>query len=305
MNNTSKTPAPPQIGSQGTAQTVPQATQQGAPPEAYAAFVRIYMEWIEKGANGQATIVEKSVRSAKQTYSKYASSNGLSTHGIFGHKGSILYGMEFDEYVSQTWIEFKDKCTDVDEFAVYLQKDFEKKLSGGMAQYLIQRQKQFNNMKEQFLKKVFKKWDSDTQSLNGVALDTYLNNEYNRRSVEFAKMKKDFEDETMIIYPSLEKLLQKLSRNMISRQHYSVKKAANCADFTGEKGQERIPFETMVANRDAIERALATLDEFDNQIFWLWFSGYQIKEIAKEFGKANSTISTHIKKVLSKIKEQY
>lgn len=109
-----------------------------APPEAYAAFVRIYMDWMEKPVEGkepetekrtaedQRDLVRKSVWSANLNHKKFAKAGE-------SFSNSILYGAEFDEYVDEVYVKFLEKCSDVDKFADYLEKDFKsryKKFNG-------------------------------------------------------------------------------------------------------------------------------------------------------------------------------
>lgn len=285
-----------------TPQTASQIAPQTVPPEAYAAAVRIYMDWMEREVSDQVDLVKKNVRAAGRSHSLIVSSSGLSTYGFFGQKGSILYGAEFEEYVNQVWIDFTTKCSDVDKFANYLQKEFNKRWSRNPAAYLKKCQKRFNQMRENFLKKVFAEWDLATQSLNGKALNDYLNDQYAKRSAEFEAMKKRFEES--VLYPSLGLLLRKPAQNMISRQRYAIKNSAEDIDSLDEKSMDIMPFEERIDIQDIIDWTLATFSEQDKKIFELWVSGYKITEIAEELGKANSTVSTHLQNIISKIRNQ-
>lgn len=99
----------------------PEKTQ--APPEAYAAFVRIYIEWMEKNESEQIDMIERGVRRARTVMD--AHSGGM-VSGSSRKDNTELLGAQFEEYVNTVWIEFREKCDNPDEFALYLQKDFEK-----------------------------------------------------------------------------------------------------------------------------------------------------------------------------------
>lgn len=61
------------------------AAQQTAPPEAYAAFVRIYMDWLGRTEDEQIALVEKSVRSAERANTRFG---GM---GFLTQRNGIIY----------------------------------------------------------------------------------------------------------------------------------------------------------------------------------------------------------------------
>lgn len=283
-----------------------------APPEAYATFVRIYMDWIEKGEDEQVALVEESVRAAKKVFDNAVYGGKDVPYSFFWKKGSILFGAEFDEYVNEVWATFLEKCSDVDQFAEYLQKDFNRNFSD--KNYLKKCQIQFNKMREKFLKRVFNKWDDDIKDMEDEKIDKYLEEEKNKRIAEFAKMKKEFEDTTAICYPSLRLLLRRPAQNMMGRlREQSLNPRSIPIGFkTEETGIYEIEdiaadgrsIEGGLAVQDIIDRTISSLDEQDKQIITMRMSGYKNTEIAKELGIAKSTVSNHIKKIISMVRAQ-
>lgn len=90
------------------------------PPEAYAAFIRLYLEWMEMSADEQIEYARKNVAYAGKNQKKYANANEIP----FNKSGHVMYGEEFDGYVNESWASFGERFTDVDKFAIYLEKNF-------------------------------------------------------------------------------------------------------------------------------------------------------------------------------------
>lgn len=141
------------MANNSTPQTPPPASEKPtAPPEAYAAFVRVYIKWMENDENEQIALVEQSVRSAARLHRGSAWGGNSYKYSYFGKKGSILYEAEFDEYVSEVWATFLERCNDVSQFAEYLQKDFDKY----MEKYTqISQEQKYENIKIEFLEGVW------------------------------------------------------------------------------------------------------------------------------------------------------
>ena len=274
-------------------------TPQIAPPEAYAAFVRLFIEWMEKEESEQVDLVEKNVRLAQKAHTRYTSV--FPANGPFGKKGSTLYGVEFDEYVNEVWADFLENCNDVDKFAVHLQKDFERRLA--------QRKKFLDEMEVKF-----QGIESAIQNMSDDEADKYLNEQEQKLRAEIEKRRKEWD----INYPSLEKSLSKPAEKMFSRKLYDLKKGQQTIllDGTEDENGDKAPVEIEDINvsglsveeelavQDIIDRTIITLDELDKQILILRMSGYRNTEIAKKLGIADSTVSNHIKKILSKLSNQ-
>lgn len=298
MSNTSKTPAVPET----------------APPEAYAAFVRIYMDWLGRTEDEQIALVEKSVRSAERANVRFGGMGFLTQrNGII--YGNCLYGAEFDEYVNEVWAVFLEECDDVDKFAVYLQKSFERKWSDGNAkEYMRKCQDKFDKMRDKFIDEKSEEWADKAENLEGDELKKYLEEELEKFKEEFEKMKSDFEDNVVELYPSLRTLLRRPAQNMISRNRNSERRARKSVSLNaGIRSKEggKLPLdiedetgnglavEEQLALQDIMDRTVAALSEEDAEIFKMKMEGYKNTEIAEKLGIANSTVTNRIKKIMS------
>lgn len=283
----------------------PSKTQ--APPEAYAAFVRIYIEWMEKNEDDQIKMIERSVRRARTVMD--AHSGGM-VSGSFRENNMELLGVQFEEYVNTVWIAFRERCDNPDEFALYLQKDFDKymKKSNEIS-------KEYQEMQETFLQGVFAEWDNKTQNLSDSALDKFFDQELPKRKAEFQKLKADFE-RRHAAFPSLNTLLRRPAQNMMARRLAEVshaKKAVSLDDYTED--QKPLEIEDATANGlsqeekialdDILDQVMSGLDDQDQKIFAMKMNGYKQTEIAKELGLSDSTISNHIKKIVSMVHSTY
>lgn len=291
--------AAPQTTPQATPQTTPQTAPQTAPPEAYAAFIRLYIEWMEKEESEQVDLVEKSVRLAQKAHTGYTSV--FPANGPFGKRGSTLYEIEFDEYVNEVWVDFKKNCNDVDKFAVHLQKDFERRLT--------QRKKFMDEMEAEF-----QKIESAIQNMSDDEADKYLNEQEQKLRAKIEKRRKEWD----INYPSLEKSLRKPAERIFSRKLYDLKKRQRIIplDDTGDENGDKAPVEIEDINvnglsveeeltvQDTIDRTMITLNDQDKRILVLKMSGYRNTEIAKELGIRDSTVSNRMKKIQSKLSNQ-
>lgn len=86
----------------------------------YAAFVRLYVEWMEMSEDEQIKFVEKNVVVAGKMHKKTAHSG----EGIpFYHAGHEMYGESFNGYRDEAWASQAERFTDVDAFALYLEKN--------------------------------------------------------------------------------------------------------------------------------------------------------------------------------------
>ena len=301
MSNDSKKPAA----------TAPEITLQTAPPEAYAAFVRIYMEWMEKEESEQLDLVEKSVYAAQKKHAAYTPNAELPIYGYLDKKKFILYQEEFDSYVNEIWYKFLERFEDVDKFAVYLQNNFNKNIKKYSDEYIKKCQKGFENQVDRFLNQEQKRWELETENMNDTQLDTYLKNEAAKMTTIIARMKKDFEAEAMIIYPSLRKLLRRPAQNMMEQLNKHKKNAAKgfvSIDETSEDGETPLlkfediktdgrTVEAVLAINEILERTHITLDDPDDKILVLMMLGYNNKQISEQLDMKYYTVSKHIKKI--------
>lgn len=284
-----------------------------APLEAYAAFVRIYMAWMNREEDEQFALLEQSVRGAKKVSGKYSP---VVEGASFGRRGSILFDVEFDEYVDEVCAKFLEKCNDVDKFAEYLQKDFNKNIAN--INYLQECQLLFDKIRDKYLERVFAEWDSKTKNLYGNKLDEYLSAEYEKRSAEFARIKKEFEDTVAVGYPSLQTLLHRPAQNFIGqldRQNQKENKAGRADSLEGmaEKGiikeaiyGEGIKLEERKILQDVLKSVEDTLDAKSKEIVELFRNDPKIEQvkIAEELGISGAAVSKRLKKIRAKLEAE-
>lgn len=273
-----------------------------APPEAYAAFVRIYIEWMGKNESEQIEMIERSVRRARTVMD--AHSGGMLS-GKPGN-GKEFLGDQFEEYVNTVWVEFTEKCENPNEFALYLQKDFDKAM------------KEYEKMRKDFLEKVNGEWtrDIETKNLSGAALDQYFEQELPKREAEFQQLKENFEKRHSG-FPKLSTLLRRPAQNKIARRlkeitRESTKEVSLDDDTENQKlpGIKDVPtaglsMEEKLALEKIFEDAKGKLNEQDQKIFDMKLKGYKQTEIAKELGISDATVSNHVKKIQSMLRLMY
>lgn len=266
------------------------AVPQTAPPEAYAAFVRLYMEWKKQEESEQLDLVKKNVSRAHNQYRRFSGRDDLLSEG--GYK---LHTADFDEYVNEVWVDFLRKCEDADEFAVYLQKDFERKLA--------KRKRFFDKMEARFLE------------IENAVANMSPEQEAQYRTIEEAKLWKEAlarRKEWDIDYPSLNILLRRPAQRMMtqlvnekSRNHISLDAKDNDTgaiplEIEGVIAQGR-NFEEDFAENDTILSFYLSLAEQDRKIIVLKKDGLKNGEIAKQLGVSDSVVSKHLDKMKSKL----
>lgn len=278
----------------------PQKSETPPPPEAYAAFVRIYVEWMEKSEDEQVDMAKDSVRNARSAVNHC--SNGV-VSGYSGKANPELLGLQFEEYVNTVWLEFAEMCDNADEFAAYLQNHFD----AVMRKYQL--------MVNKFLDDVFTEWDNATVNLYGAALDRYFKLEIPKREAQFRQMKADFEKRNPA-FPSLDTLLRRPAQNMIVRRLGEVKRDSKGVSLDAdinEAGPLEIAdvsssgssYESGLALWDVIFNVVRTLDKRDQKIFQMRMEGYKQKDMAKELGISDAAVSIRFKKILAKLRLAY
>lgn len=266
-----------------------------APPEAYAAFVRIYLEWMERDEEEKIALVERSVNNAAREHRKFVPNIGYSQFLL--KKGfTTMYGADFDEYVNEVWAIFLENCADVDSFAVYLQKDFEKAA------------REYDKMRDSFLDDVFKEWNSVTVGMSNQQLDKFFKSELVKRMKEFEAKKDNFEKRHSG-YPKLTKLLRRPAQNMMGRLYREQRKASRGISLDADdintdtkpeiedKTEHGLLVEEDLVVRDYIERVKKKLDKMDEKILDDIISGASQTEIADELGVSNAAVSKRMKKI--------
>jgi len=124
-----------EIHADGDFDTLSPESQSSAPPAAYAAFVRLYLEWIEMSEDEQIEYARKNVVYAGKNHKRYANTTVMP----FNKSGHEMYGEEFDGYVNEAWASLGEHFTNVDAFAVYLEKNYSKYSSFPMSGDILRR----------------------------------------------------------------------------------------------------------------------------------------------------------------------
>lgn len=248
--------------------------------DGYAAFIRLYIEWMEKEAEEQVAIVEDGVRWAKNIKMRYGNSVNPQIY-YFGKKGSSLYGEEFEGYVNESWISFSEQCSDVEKFADYLQKDLEKSHTA------------FQEMRDNFFKKLFREWNSMIDKSEDMSSAAQALQD------DLEKKKAEFEAEVEKFYSSdraLRNLFRKYANNMMGRLITQMKHIKEVDDWENSM-KDTVDFEQSVVQSDAVKRAIAQMSDRDREILDLIGRGRPQKEIAKKLNLSDSAISQRIKKI--------
>lgn len=116
----------------------------------FAALARIFAELVSPN---EEEFVKRAVRNSGRRY-------GLR------ERGPELFGKEFGEFVNQTWERFYTQYSDVDDFAAYLQNEFEQKMKYPTAKTMFNRYvgQAIYRLKKDFEKeeKLHKAYEADT-----------------------------------------------------------------------------------------------------------------------------------------------
>lgn len=126
--------------------TVPAEIPEQNVLDAYAAFVRLYSDWLSgdclrdyllrikcwKGSEEklkqasleelQVFFVQEKIRAAARNRTRFTKINWT-----LAKSGDEMFNTEFDEFLDQTWVEYLELLSDVDAFSKKLKKDFEKR----------------------------------------------------------------------------------------------------------------------------------------------------------------------------------
>lgn len=130
----------------------------------YAAFVRLYMEWMEMSEDEQIKFAEKNVEFAgKKHKEKAQSSEGI----LFNRSGHEMYGEDFDAYRNEAWASQAERFADVDAFALYLEQNLKRYGKFPMSRDILRRaaQNMMENMRKQQIKR------SDALSIDETCQD--------------------------------------------------------------------------------------------------------------------------------------
>lgn len=133
-----------EVNVDGDLDTLSPEPEPSAPPEAYAAFIRLYLEWMEMSEDEQIEYARKNVAYAGKNHKKYANSDGKR----FSKSSDMMYDEEFDGYVSEAWASLGEHFTEVDAFAVYLETKYNRYSNFPMSGDILRRAAQ-NMMSKQ------------------------------------------------------------------------------------------------------------------------------------------------------------
>lgn len=246
------------------------------PPEAYAAFVRLYIEWMDQEEEDQIKSVKKFVRNSGRRYN-------------LRENGPELFGAEFNEYVDEVVVSFLEQCTNVDEFAEYLQKSFSKSVAD------------YQKMKTEFLEKSFQEWEDAEKRLTDEEFDDYITKDFIKKQAEFEKKKKAFDKYRG--YPMSETMF----RRYVQRVLYRLKKDATLPEvahlsFDDENASIKIDkymhtlfgyLDKDIELKKLVEHWRTTLDETDCKIVEFYENDETITAatIAQRLGISGAAVS--------------
>lgn len=127
--------------------SIPVEPEPIASSEAYAAFVRLYLDWMEMSEEEQIELTRKSVKSAGYIFKKYTRMEGIP----FTKTGHEMCGEEFDGYVNEAWASLGEHFSEVDAFALYMEQNFKKYSKFPMAGDMLRRaaQNMMSKMREE------------------------------------------------------------------------------------------------------------------------------------------------------------
>ena len=291
-----------------------------APPEAYAAFLRIYLEWAGQDEAEQRALVERSVNNAARLHSTYRLDEDYSQFSF--RKGfTTMYGENFEDYVNTVWVNFLEWCSDIDRFAEYLQKNFDRNMS--KEDYAQRCQLLFDKMVDNFIKRAEKEWNETIDKRLGKKKDKDkeaeeklpkelledLDADCERRCAELLKIKKRFYETTSLGYPSLRLLLRRPAQNKMESSYKKQQKASQNVSLEADTSEEGLVLEIEDKTKhgllvedelvmlDCIERAKKRLDERSKKILDDKIAEVSQKETAKELGMSSAAVSKRVEKI--------
>lgn len=307
-------------------------------PAAYAAFVRLYMELIEVMEMDEAdrnTFMKNCVMGGFRYHKKYVYKNANGDGNIavlnFGKPGSCLYGLDFEEYVNETWVYFLgNKLSDIDSLAADMQKRFYKIT----AQYPAKYQNDYKEMVNGFMRHVddecdklekkiaeeirlkkrktdLKDKDSDISTRENLEpllkdIRVRIENKIKQLLEEFEEKIRNFE-KTHVGYPTLQFLLMMSANNVLSKRQrdwwQKKEKYYETVSLDDEKVLDcvknmasAVEFESDVIQKADIEWAKNRLDDVNKIIIDKCMAGYNVSEIAKDCQMSVPAISKRMKK---------
>ena len=291
-----------------------------APPEAYAAFVYIYKEWVLQDVDEQNALVEQSVDNAFRRHMIYKRSKDYSQF-LFRKGFTTMYGEYFGDYVNEVWADFLERFIDAGKFVEYLQQNCDRNIS--KEDHIQHCQLLFDRMVDNYIKRAEKEWNETIDKRLGKKKDKDkeaeeklpkelledLDADCERRCAELLKIKRRFEETTAQGYPSLQLLLRRSAQNVMARLYEKQKNASQVISLDADtieaslvleiedKTEHGRIVEDELGTLDCIEHAKKRLDERNKKILDDKMLEFTQTEIAEKLGLTDAAVSKRVQKI--------
>lgn len=270
------------------------------------------MKWLGIEVTEQLDTIQKATKRGVREFTSYSGNIP---------KGSEkeVYGIEFEEYVNEVWVDFLDKFeisekykddSDLSEEELYVEP-----LINKFIEYLERRyQPSFNsNIKsiqasiQAFQADTFNEWDDLVEKyadLTDEEFDKLTDDLLAKKLDEFHRKMEGYKNVYYEPYIPLDAILKRLSQNQVAKRGRIVKKERKNISIDDEtqkligqlREQSGNPEESYYIN-ELIQSVLEELDDVNKKIVDLISQGYKQKDIAKELGISDAAVSKRMKKI--------
>lgn len=271
------------------------------PPEAYAARVRMLIEWAllfeEEGNNSKEKEFEKLAKRAVQTARKNIVLNNPNCANYplaFPKEDSEFYGYSFEDYVQDAYKAYMEESSNADEFAAFLEKKYQEDL------------KRYHKKLEKLQEEIIEELETKSSKLSDQEFDDLLTQKYayflqcvEKRNAYFSG------------YLSLFQFLKRQAQNNMSSKIYAHNRKGMQQSFSINDEEKSVFLDKFLStpDQDTILRGKymqevlkQNLSEFDYKIVELLIYGKAKGKIAEDLGCSKSTITQHLKKIKDEIK---
>ena len=213
----------------------------------------------------------------------------------------------FDEYVTDVYLSFFDKFNGFCQSKKVKEKDIINAFIKFIHKSWNREERQFNQIKEKFLERVFNEWDEMSNELTDEEFDKFVEEELQKRKNQYIKIRDRYDKKRTWFY-SMEDLFFKLAQLEKSRRKGERRRAAalesiDDENFDEQKLKDPVTPEDQVITHDRLAGYMDRLDDTDKKIAHLRGEGYNLESIAKEVGLSPSTVSRRLKKMYNFGKE--
>lgn len=289
------------------------------PPEVYHAYFLLTMKWLGMEENEHLEFVKKATKRGARQQARW---NGTFLPPYFDRGNSTLFGFEFDEYLSEAWIDFLDKFQISDKYktddltGLTKNEIYEEPIINKFIEYLEEEhrssandyEKKLKDMEQKFENETFEELDSLIEKYADLSDDEFekLTDELlNRKLGELQKERERVQEKEHGPYIPLEFILMNAIRNKVERESYWSKKGFSIdplddgseTPLLSRLEDQGAGVEEKTLTKDIVQSAIKELDDINKKIVDLISQGYKQKDIAKELGISDAAVSKRMKKI--------